>query len=141
MSGEQLRDFFNKNFVDQDSQKPLEAHFSLTVSLVGGESVQLPAVKTTAATTLYEIFHSVNEYLKSQGNTPQTEQPGEAPGAATMLDLVEIKHANKLYFVEVYDQDKIIIQDSNRKVLEEGSAYSGVLKKYKALTESRAKKM
>lgn len=140
MSGEELREFFNRNFVGPE-ETPLTAYFVLTVQMVEtGETFTLPALKATAATSLYDMFASVNDYLKSNGAIQMNAQPGAAPGPEEkVLNVTEITHNRKMYFVELRESGQIIIQDEHRHVIDAGSAYTGVMKKYQALQEQPKK--
>lgn len=140
MSGEELREFFNRNFVGSEGT-PLTAYFVLTVQMVEtGETFTLPALKATAATSLYDMFASVNDYLKANGALQPNPQPGAAPGPAEkVLNVTEIIHNRKMYFVEMRESGQIIIQDEHRQIIDSGSAYTGVMKKYQALQEQPKK--
>lgn len=140
MTNEALRDFFNSNFIS-DGDKPKVAHFSISVQMMdNGQTISLPAVKTTASSTLYEIFQAVNDWMKTNSPLQPINEPGPAPGPVnTVVDLVEITHNKQTYFIEVHSTGKIIIQDEKRTILESGSAYNGVLKKYNALQQTKEK--
>lgn len=134
MSAEEIRDFFNRHFVDENEQaKPV--HLAITVQVLDtGETITLPGLKITATATLFDMFYAVNEYLKENGPIVQNGQPGAAPAPRNkVLNMTPVVHNKKTYFVELREGGLIIIQDNERKVLEAGKTYDAILKKYEAL--------
>lgn len=136
MSADEIRDFFNRHFVGEGEQA-LPVHLALTVQVVDtGESITLPSLKTPGTATLYDIFYAVHEYLKTNGPLVHNGQPGAAPAPRNkVLNMTPVVHNKKTYFVELREAGLIIIQDTQRNVLEAGKTYDAILKKYEALQQ------
>jgi hypothetical protein len=158
ITSEQIRDFWNTHFVDEN-ENPKEVHFNVSIEIVGdstqsmvrtiGGRIVLPGIHLLGLheseeafyNTMRLMFESVHEYLKKNGPLQIADHHVPAPGAiapkaepSEIISFDELEHNRKKYFVEQHKDGSIVIQDDRSKlILPDDKLYSTLLKKIEKL--------